>query len=98
VGHHAEGNELGMSTLTVTVVSATAEVWSGEATMVVARTTEGEIGILAGHEPTLGVLSAGEVRITTTDGQKVTAQAEDGFLSVDNNQVTIVAGLAEITS
>ena len=87
-----------MSTLTVTVVSATAEVWSGEATMVVARTTEGEIGILAGHEPTLGVLAAGEVRITTTDGQKVTAQAADGFLSVDNNQVTIVAGLAEITS
>ena len=87
-----------MSTLTVTVVSATAEVWSGEATMVVARTTEGEIGILAGHEPTLGVLAAGEVRITTTDGQKVTAQAEDGFLSVDNNQVTIVAGLAEMTS
>ena len=87
-----------MTTLTVTVVSATAEVWSGEATMVVARTTEGEIGILAGHEPTLGVLAAGEVRITTTDGQKVTAQAEDGFLSVDNNQVTIVAGLAEITS
>ena len=87
-----------MSTLTVTVVSATAEVWSGEATMVVARTTEGEIGILAGHEPTLGGLAAGEVRITTTDGLKVTAQAEDGFLSVDNNQVTIVAGLAEITS
>ena len=87
-----------MYTLTVTVVSATAEGWSGEATMVVTRTTEGEIGILAGHEPTLGVLAAGEVRITTTDGQKVTAQAEDGFLSVDNNQVTIVAGLAEITS
>jgi F-type H+-transporting ATPase subunit epsilon len=87
-----------MSSLTVTVVSATAEVWSGEASMVVARTTEGEIGILAGHEPTLGVLAAGEVRITTADGQKVSAQAEDGFLSVDNNQVTIVAGLAEITS
>ena len=87
-----------MSSLTVTVVSATAEVWSGEASRVVARTTEGEIGILAGHEPTLGVLAAGEVRITTADGQKVTAQAEDGFLSVDNNQVTIVAGLAEITS
>ena len=98
MGEDAEGNGLGMSALTVTVVSATAEVWSGEATMVVARTTEGEIGILAGHEPTLGVLAAGEVRITTADGQKITAQAEDGFLSVDNNQVTIVAGLAEITS
>lgn len=98
MGDYAEGNGLGVSGLTVTVVSATAELWSGEATMVVARTTEGEIGILAGHEPTLGVLAAGEVRITTADGQKITAQAEDGFLSVDNNQVTIVAGLAEITS
>lgn len=85
-----------MSTLQVTVVSATAEVWSGEAEMVVARTTEGEIGILAGHEPTLGVLAAGEVRITTPSGEKITATAEDGFLSVDNNQVTIVAGMAEI--
>ena len=87
-----------MANLQVTVVSATAEIWSGEATMVVARTTEGEIGILAGHEPTLGVLAAGEVRITTLDGVKVTAKAEDGFLSVDNNQVTIVAGLAEVIS
>ncbi len=85
-----------MANLQVIVVSATAEVWSGEASMVVAKTTEGEIGILAGHEPTLGVLSAGEVRITTADGQKVTAKAEDGFLSVDNNVVTVVAGLAEI--
>ena len=85
-----------MANLQVTAVSATAEVWSGEASMVVAKTTEGEIGILAGHEPTLGVLSAGEVRITTADGQKVTAKAEDGFLSVDNNIVTVVAGLAEI--
>jgi F-type H+-transporting ATPase subunit epsilon len=98
VGHDAEGNGLSVPSLSVTVVSATAEVWSGEASMVVARTTEGEIGILAGHEPTLGVLAAGEVRITTADGTKVTAKAEDGFLSVDNNQVTIVAGLAEITS
>ena len=85
-----------MASLEVTVVSATAEVWSGEAEMVVAKTTEGEIGILAGHEPTLGVLAAGEVRITTGSGEKITARAEDGFLSVDNNQVTIVAGQAEI--
>jgi F-type H+-transporting ATPase subunit epsilon len=98
VGCHPERKWLSMANLQVTVVSAVAEVWSGEATMVVARTTEGEIGILAGHEPTLGVLAAGEVRITTVDGQKVTASAEDGFLSVDNDQVTIVAGLAEITS
>jgi F-type H+-transporting ATPase subunit epsilon len=87
-----------MASLQVTVVSATAEVWSGEASMVVAKTTEGEIGILAGHQPTLGVLSAGEVRITTLGGTKITASAQDGFLSVDNDTVTIVAGLAEIIS
>ena len=87
-----------MANLQVAVVSATAEVWSGEASMVVARTTEGEIGILAGHEPTLGILAAGEVRITTASGEKVTAQAEDGFLSVDGDQVMVVAGQAEITS
>jgi len=96
VGKNPEGERLTVASLQVTVVSATAEVWSGEATMVVARTTEGEIGILAGHQPTLGVLAAGEVRITTADGKKIAAKAEDGFLSVDNDQVTIVAGLAEI--
>lgn len=84
--------------LQVTVVSATSEVWSGEAELVVARTTEGEIGILSGHQPTLGVLAAGEVRITTVSGEKITAKAEDGFLSVDNNQVMVVAGMAEIVS
>jgi F-type H+-transporting ATPase subunit epsilon len=47
-----------VANLQVTVVSAAAEVWSGEATMVVAKTTEGEIGVLAGHEPTLGVLGS----------------------------------------
>ena len=84
--------------LQVTVVSATSVVWSGEAELVVARTTEGEIGILSGHQPTLGVLAAGEVRITTVSGEKITAKAEDGFLSVDNNQVMVVAGMAEIVS
>ena len=97
MGEDAKGDVLTV-VLQVTVVSATSEVWSGEAELVVARTTEGEIGILSGHQPTLGVLSAGEVRITTVSGEKITAKAEDGFLSVDNNQVMVVAGMAEIVS
>jgi F-type H+-transporting ATPase subunit epsilon len=84
--------------LAVSVVAADHEVWSGEAKQVVARTTEGEIGILAGHEPILAVLSAGEVRVTTLDGAVVTANAEDGFLSVQNDTVTIVAGAATLVS
>lgn len=82
--------------LAVSVVSADQEVWTGEATQIVARTTEGEIGILAGHEPILAILAAGEVRVTTADGQVVRANAEDGFLSVQNDTVTIVAGTASL--
>jgi F-type H+-transporting ATPase subunit epsilon len=82
--------------LLVSVVSADRELWSGPARQVVARTTIGQIGLLAGHEPVLGILAAGEVRITTPDGTVVTAQAEDGFLSLQNDVVTIVAGAAEL--
>ena len=82
--------------LKVSVVSADQQVWSGEATMVVARTTEGEIGILPGHEPMLAVLARGEVRLTLADGTKVLAEAADGFLSVENDTVTIVARKAEL--
>lgn len=87
-----------MAELTVSVVSADQEIWSGQASMVVARTTEGEIGILAGHEPLLAILASGEVRLTTTSGSTVTAAAEDGFLSVEHDTVTIVARSAELVS
>ena len=82
--------------LNVAVVSAERELWTGEATQVVARTTEGEIGILSGHEPILAILAPGESRVTATDGSVVTARVEDGFLSVQGDTVTIVAGTAEL--
>ena len=82
--------------LNVSVVSATSEIWSGEAAQVVAKTVEGEIGILGGHEPLLALLASGEVRVTTAGGEKVTVDAEDGFLSVDHDTVTIVAGQAAL--
>ena len=84
--------------LSVSVVSADQQVWTGEATMVVAKTVEGEIGILAGHEPMLAILAVGDVRVTLADGSKVVAKAEDGFLSVDNDIVTVVARKAELVS
>lgn len=80
--------------LSVSVVSAASPIWSGEASQVIAKTVEGEIGILSGHEPLLALLASGEVRVTTTDGEKIAVDAEDGFLSVDHDTVTIVAGQA----
>ena len=84
--------------LTVNLGAADLEVWSGEASLVVAKTTIGEIGIMTGHEPVLGVLAAGEVRITLEDGSKIIANARDGFLSVEGDVVTIVAGNAALIS
>ncbi|MFV0375195.1 F0F1 ATP synthase subunit epsilon [Microbacterium sp.] len=84
--------------LTVTLVSAEEEVWSGDASLVVAKTVEGEIGFMSGHEPVLAILAEGEVRITQEDGSKVVAEANDGFLSMERDQLTIVAGHAALRS
>jgi len=85
-----------MAELKVSVVSADHEVWSGKAKQIIARTTEGEIGILPGHEPILAILAKGEVRVTADDGTVITANADDGFLSVEHDTVTIVARNAEL--
>ncbi|KQO99543.1 F0F1 ATP synthase subunit epsilon [Leifsonia sp. Leaf264] len=85
-----------MAVLNVSLVSADQEVWSGEASMVVAKTVEGEIGILPGHEPLLAILSHGEVRLTLPGGEKIVADASDGFLSVEANSVQIVARRAAL--
>jgi F-type H+-transporting ATPase subunit epsilon len=85
-----------MAELKVSVVSADREVWSGKAKQIIARTTEGEIGILPGHEPILAILAQGEVRVTPVDGALITANADDGFLSVEHDTVTIVARNAEL--
>ncbi len=84
--------------LNVSLVSADAEVWSGEASLVVAKTVLGEIGFMAGHEPVLAILAEGQVRITQTDGTKVIANAQDGFLSIESDVVTIVAGNAALVA
>ena len=84
--------------LQVHLVSADAEVWSGEASLVVAKTVEGEIGFMTGHEPVLAILAEGQVRITETSGSKIIANAQDGFLSMEGNNLTIVAGNAALIS
>lgn len=85
-----------MAELHVELVAADRTVWSGEATMVIARTLEGDLGILAGHQPLLGVLASGPVQIRSTDGGSVVAAVHGGFLSVADNRVSILAEVAEL--
>ncbi|WP_370893489.1 F0F1 ATP synthase subunit epsilon [Janibacter sp. GXQ6167] len=79
-----------MSVLKVELVAADRKVWSGEASMVRARTADGEIGIMPGHTPLLGVLVEGDV-VIHGEGSDQTATVDGGFLSVDHDTVTIVA-------
>ena len=80
----------------VTVVAADRAVWSGEAERVVAKTVEGEIGILTGHEPVLALIAEGNVRIVTTSGEHLRVDAHGGFLSVEDNHVNVVADQAKL--
>ena len=83
-------------TLRVELVSADSAVWSGTAKMVVAKTVEGEVGLLPGHEPMLAILSSGEVRVTLPEGEVLKVSADDGFLSVEHDVVTVVARNASL--
>lgn len=81
----------------VAVVSPESEVWSGEADMIVARTVDGELGVLPGHVPLLGVLvDEGEVRIKS-GGRETVAQVNGGFLSVTKDGVSVLAEAAQLT-
>ena len=82
--------------LTVELVAADRTVWSGEASAVLARTLDGERGVLPGHTPLLGVLAPGEVRIKGVDGDSVQAHVDGGFLSVENDRVLVVAEGVEL--
>jgi F-type H+-transporting ATPase subunit epsilon len=87
-----------MSSLAVELVSAERRVWSGDAAFILARTTEGELGILPHHAPLLGILIDGVVTIRVADGSVETAAVHGGFLSVENNRVSILAEVAELGS
>ena len=88
-----------MATLQVELVAVERMIWSGEATMVIARTTEGELGVLPGHAPLLGELApGGVVRIRPESGEELIVAAHGGFLSVTEKGVSILAETAEIAS
>ncbi|GAB3991401.1 F0F1 ATP synthase subunit epsilon [Nocardioides marmoraquaticus] len=82
--------------LHVELVAADRLVWSGEADRVIARTAEGDIGVLSGHAPLLGLLVEGVVDVHTTDGETWIAAVDAGFLSVANDRVSILSERAEM--
>ena len=85
-----------MATFQLEVVSPESIVWAGEAEMLITRTTEGEIGVLADHEPTMAALSTGSSIVKAAGGEEITLAIHGGFLQVFRNEVTLLTDRAEI--
>ncbi len=83
-------------TLQVALVIPDRELWSGEASMVIAKTTEGDIGILTGRAPMFGILAEGSLVEILTEESTVRAAVSGGFLSVADDNVSILAAQAQL--
>lgn len=83
----------------IELVAADRVVWSGQAREVIARTVEGDLGVLADHAPLLSLLVPGVVEIHPFEGGDVVrAAVEEGFLSVADNHVSILSEDAFLAS
>lgn len=91
-------------TLHVELLLPDRSLWSGEAGLVIAKTLDGDIGVMTGHAPVFGILSPGslvrirEVPGSDNTGDVVRAAVRDGFLSVTDDRVSILASAGQVAS
>lgn len=83
--------------LQVEVVSADRMVWEGKAVNVITRTTEGDIGILPGHETFMAALVPHAAEIVTVDGRREIIALDGGFVSVAQNRVSLLSQQANLS-
>ncbi|MDR3349139.1 MAG: F0F1 ATP synthase subunit epsilon [Acidaminococcales bacterium] len=82
--------------LQVDIITPDSTVLSGKYNMVVVRSVEGELGILAGHIPMIVTLSEWPVKLKNEDGAITYVSVSGGFMEVRNNQISILATAAEM--
>lgn len=80
----------------VELVAPDRRIWAGEAEMVIAKTGEGELGVLEGHQPLLGTLVEWPVTIRRAGEGDLVAAVHGGFLSVSPAGVSVLAELVEL--
>jgi F-type H+-transporting ATPase subunit epsilon len=83
-----------MATIQVDIVSAEGEIYAGEASMVFAPASMGEVGIAPRHAPMLTMLKPGEIRVQDADGNEEAFYITGGMLEVQPNLVTVLADTA----
>ncbi|AKF93923.1 F0F1 ATP synthase subunit epsilon [Brevibacillus laterosporus] len=84
-----------MSKMVIEIVTPERVVYSGEATMVIARGVEGELGILPNHTPLVTPLKIAPVRIKQEGDKETVIAVSGGFMEVRGQKVTILAEAAE---
>ncbi len=83
-----------MSTIRCDIVSAEAEIFHGEATLVVASGEMGELGIVPRHAPLITRLKPGQVRVIDASGEEHSFYVSGGILEVQPQVVTVLADTA----
>ncbi len=83
-------------TFWVEVVAADRIVWEGDAVSLIARTTEGDIGVLAHHEPLIAPLVPHAAEVTTADGRREIIAVEGGFLSMTFTRCALISPFARL--
>jgi len=84
--------------INVHLVAVERALWAGTAQMVVARTVDGDIGVMAGHAPLLAQLREGfAARIMQSNGDVLGVAVHGGFLSVTKDGVSILAEDAQLS-
>ena len=90
-----------MGTMEVFVVTPDRELWSGQAILVVARGSEGDVGIQVGHAPMLIQLGIGPLFVQTSS-ERVAVAVDGGFLHVisqgGDSRVDVLAEHAELAT
>jgi F-type H+-transporting ATPase subunit epsilon len=88
--------------LEVALVAADREVWSGQASMVIAKTADGDVGVMPGHQPIMSVLKPSVAVIKTVvdgaPGDTLRVALHGGFIAVDENRVSLLSEAAELSS
>lgn len=87
-----------VESMQVEVVCADRVVWSGRSSNVIAKTSDGDIGILPGHSPVLAVLEPSAVVIFSEDGNREIIAVDGGFISVSQGRVSILSEYARMAS
>lgn len=85
-----------MKTVTVNIVTPDGPVYDSEVSMVIVKTTSGEMGILAGHIPMVAPLAVGAVKLKNADNKEVVVAVTGGFVEVRPDKISILAPAAEV--